>query len=326
MIYLLQILLLAWLLCLVPLFCGLMLGRISGKMFNRIEETMVYGYMAMFTLFLPLAAVSVKMSASLTFLGRIWIMLAFAVSVLSLLLNHRELVSECRGWWERYLNGSRFYRMIPVMVLLLTIGALFFIMPDSSGEIIENVTWAVHTDTLYQYDPGTGSIREAIPNALVFSPLDLYYAVLCKFTGVHPMILVQAVLPIMLIPLYYMEYALWGAFLFAEDNGKEAVFLGMTTLVFLYPLFVERGSGLRIFAGAWQRETLICSLIIPAAIMLFLQYAKQRIGKWQMLLLLLCIAGAAELVFYKGVYFIGLIAIAFIAMEFFGRWQKCRTS
>ena len=108
--------------------------------------------------------------------------------------------------------------MSTLTVFRAAVFAVLFITPEQYSEVPAIVMRTVSTDALYVYEPYTGVAYEAIPGVLKYAPLDLYYAMLACATGMHPLILLNIVQPLLWIPLCYAGYLQRGKLLFTEKK------------------------------------------------------------------------------------------------------------
>ena len=315
--YFLQIGIIAGLEIFVPFLCGMLLSRLAGKKCITITETMLYGTFAMFSGFLVIAVVSAQGNFSLSFLTKLWMGIAVVISVAAVVICRKEI----RTLLTSVKHGWKFL----AVVFLLAVFAVLFITPEQYSEVPAIVMRTVSTDSLYVYEPYAGVAYEAIPGVLKYAPLDLYYAMLACITGMHPLTLLNIVQPLLWIPLCYAGYLQWGKLLFTEKK-QTYYFIAMITLLNCYPVLTDRGTGLEVFSGVWQRDTLLCSLILPALILICLKWAYQLETTRTLLFFMECCAGAAELVMYKAVFYAAVIIIIAIAIRYIGGWKKCTTS
>lgn len=92
------------------------------------------------------------------------------------------------------------------------------------------------------------------------------------------------------------------------------------------PLLMDRGYGIRVISGAFQRDTMLYSFVLPMTIWLAILYLDEKKKLNQIFFVWIGCALAAELVYYKGIYFIVLIVGITLCISLIRRIKQWRKS
>lgn len=320
----LQAVIVIWLLCVVPFAMGLLLENISDKKSISVPQTFTFGYIGMFALFFIECVSAIYMNRELHILMQWWEISTIVICILSipffyLWIRNGKRITDSQ-------NIEKTGCIMCMIVLTVMIISVFFAFPDTTGDIVEHVMRAVSTDTLYQYDPYSGEIMSDIPLQLKYAPWDMFFAVICKMTGIQSAILIKTIIPIFYIPVIYMGYMLWTQYLFPKRKKMQLYFFIAMSLINGMPLLMDRGYGIRVISGAFQRDTMLYSFVLPMTIWLAILYLDEKKKLNQIFFVWIGCALAAELVYYKGIYFIVLIVGITLCISLIRRIKQWRKS
>ena len=312
-----------WLLCVVPFAVGLLLEKTVIKENIGLAECMAFGMLGECSLFLIIAVPMIQLKQSLHLLETIWLGIAAVITAGSILYE-RKNIKELFFNLKQSVKGHNklFYITIAVCVLSVIIATLF-IKPNESGNVVEMTNRAVATDSLYGYDAYTGEIVSAVDQSLKYSPFEMYYAVVARAIGIHPAILIKLIIPIVWIPTVYGIYYMWGKLVYSSDEKKKCVFVLAGVFLSIYPVFSNKGYGLWILNGIWQRDAFLCSFVLPIGFWICVKTLWKKNSILKTILELLLCAGAAELAIFKGFYYIVFMAFVTMILWMYRRWSRC---
>lgn len=319
----LQAVITIWLLCVVPFLVGLLLEKTVIKENIGLTECMAFGMLGECSLFLIISVPMIQLKQSLHLLKIIWLGVAAVITAGSVLYGRRKIK-------EIYLNIKQsikgykklFYITIGVCALSVIIAALF-IQPNESGNVVEMTNRAVVTDSLYGYDAYTGEIVSTVDQSLKYSPFEMYYAVVAGITGIHPAILIKLIIPMVWIPIVYGIFYMWGKLVYPSDEKKKCMFVLAGFFLSIYPVVSNKGYGLWILNGIWQRDAFLCSFIMPIGLWVCVKTLWKKNSIMKTIFELLLCAGAAELAIFKGFYYIVFMAFVTMILWMYRRWSRC---
>jgi len=119
-----------------------------------------------------------------------------------------------------------------------------------------------------------------------------FQAILCRFTGLHPLILIKTCLPIAIILLHYI--VIWN---FATVLRNEQKSDGFLYFMIVYALLMEVAWGqlstswsYYFLTWVWYGKAFLQLIVLPFLLLALLEFHANRITDW-MLIILLIIAG-----------------------------------
>ena len=137
---------------------------------------------------------------------------------------------------------------------------------------------AQQTDRMYTLLPYTGqSSRLDVRHALAVLPM--WEAFVARFSGVHATVFAHTVLPVFLIPFFYLVYGLLGSALLKEKKGMLPVFL---TIVCFFQVFgnVSIYTAETFFlTRTWQGKAVMAGAVVPLVFWIFTWLFEQYGGQ-----------------------------------------------
>lgn len=216
-------------------------------------------------------------------------------------------------------KGTKLGMVVPFFCVLAVSQIYYILTADilvTPGDItMETVHSFLITGEIYSVSPLTGGAMAGIPLRYEILCLPTVYALLCKWFGAEPELIVNRLIPILVLGMTYMSYYLLGDALFGREaqNRKKTMWF----LVFVGVLFwLNEGyfylEGYGILHAAWQGTTVRNCVLIP----LCLYGSLER--KW--LVSVLCILAEACIVWTLwgfGVCAVVLVGVVLIDRGFF---------
>lgn len=304
----LQVLLAAVIILLLPLLVGFCLNR------KTLSETWLFGQMLLWALFEVLAVPLMYFRVSYDVL---FIVFAFAVRLLAvfgvLRLVHRLRRREKK---EKRFPFNLFF-LSASLVVLIQLGIYFFGADPEAMDTrwIGNAEQALATGfmrlrfaDLYEYISWIyGKIS---PDG---TPLGLYLAWMSRRTMIPPAELARVVFTPGMLLVSYCIYAQIGKKVFTDKKKEQGIFLLAVSVLQLVLYFAAPEFSL--IAG-WQEPALIPSLILPLLVLLILQVEREPLFRnW---LLLACGCTALGLFSGMGVIFSMLLVMVYGMYVFVG--------
>lgn len=122
---------------------------------------------------------------------------------------------------------SYLFIVFMAIVVLQLIIILFGEFHAYKGDLtVETVNTMLSTNTVYKINPLTGFNYElGMPSRLKLLCLPIIYAFICKITGLSTLVVVFKVIPVIMLILTYVSYAMLANTLFIGDKEKKIVFL-----------------------------------------------------------------------------------------------------
>lgn len=124
---------------------------------------------------------------------------------------------------------------------------------------------AIGNDTIYLTDYMTGqtcSLVDVSPKYTLTS-YNMFTAYLAKISGLHILILCKTILPIFILLIAYMVYAMLGKMLFANDGRKVGIFLTLLSILNICSGFSNYTLTFRLLVCNWQGKAIFAAVILP---------------------------------------------------------------
>lgn len=152
---------------------------------------------------------------------------------------------------------------------LLVIGQIVFVLSGSyvyrNGDMtLETVgSFFVH-DGIYRVNPLTGTpYTGGIPLRLEILGLPTLYSMLCLLTGMEPTLLVVKVVPICVMLLSYLAFAVLGKALFGEKHKERALFLIFVVFLMWGGAYMYGMDGFNLLYAGFRGVTIRNLVLIP---------------------------------------------------------------
>ena len=187
---------------------------------GHLGETVLFGFIAYYFLFELISVPMMVLGAKLHLLAWVWAAVVAVLVIASICLHlgmWREWRKRSGGFWRG--KTAAFY----VMLVLIGIQLYFVAALQENGSAdaayyVGSVTTNLATDSISSFDPYTGKALDFFNIRYVFSMYPAANAVLCRLTGLHPLVVTKVILCMMTVVLSYLVYAQIGKALLKEKQ------------------------------------------------------------------------------------------------------------
>ncbi len=307
----------------LPFLLGLLYTRFVEEEKDNILLHMAAGYVILFGLFEIVALPLIWMRQSLSLLFGIYGGVLLVASGVSLAFNYRRIPGILVGAWR----SIRHFTLCIWAQLALIAGQVWvyvryqYINADDAF-FVAAATTAQATNTIFAYNPYTGTAYTSLPSRYVLSPLYAFIATVSKATDTHPAIIAHSVFMILFLLLAYAVYALLGRALFSYNMEKTGYFLVLLSGLNLFSAYSERTSGLFLLIRLWQGKAMLAGILLPMILYLAIRIfmLEGKAADWILLFLLMC---ACCMVSSMGVI-LGAVMLGILGMIFAFRSKSLR--
>ena len=253
-------------------------------------ECYSFGYLVYLALFWLLCRSRVYDQAVITDLMSFWIrcvkitvVVAFVVFVLGLMIRiifrirKRSSVHRIENPQRSEGIPARGLRLAVILVALSTIIlAVFFLLPHYRDTTAATVRLALQKETIASRDPyttyetGDWIWRNFFP---------LFYATGISRTELDAAFVIQYLLPVALLPVFYGIYSWIARYLFAQDSRKRFGFLLVIEVFYLCMTLKTVYVGLAVFQNIWNPETMLVSCVLPLQFFLSMNLSEYAAGR-----------------------------------------------
>lgn len=200
---------------------------------------------------------------------------------------------------------------IGIVVLCLLVvqmqGYLYIAAADQNDVTVEAVNTILTNPMYYLIDPYTGTAAEITGCEYTYSPLLLFYASLCKITGMSAANLVHVIIPFWLL---CVSSAAWYQFGLTIWNNRIKAMALIVVIGVLNLFGANQGwliSGNLLFSG-WRAETMDGGVLLPFVLLQIAELKKSAVSWKQIVMLVIsCLSIVALSKF--GIYYTVILAI-----------------
>lgn len=223
--------------------------------------------------------------------------------------------------------------IVPFYLAGLVFAALIFSFyqfePSIGADMTaETVFTTLQTNTLFEYNPATGSKLEIgiYPQSkLMIMPV--IYSVLYRMSRTDMQFFLYQLIPILIVGLNYMVIWKWSALLFPaeQEEGRErrGLFLLFYGLLVLFGDYLSMTYAYRLLHEAWKGESIFAVIVIPWLAYLCLDILLHKVRLHKLCSIILCIGAGIFLVPWKTAAALEIMIIAFFVLLWLIRrgWQ-----
>jgi hypothetical protein len=292
--------LIAVVLLLIPFCLGLGYTRHVEEGKNNLLLNLAAGYVTALGIFELVTLPLLWLGQSLTCLVAVYGGILLLLAAWSLWSGRKRLIVIFREGME---SVRRFSLCIWVELLLILGQVLFYVRYQYQNAddsfYVAAATTSLATDSIFSYNPYTGTLYDKLPSRYVLSPFYAFTAVVAKATDTHPAILAHSVFMIVFLLAAYGVYALIASKLFSGNLEKVGFFMILLTLLNIFSAYSECTAGVFLLIRLWQGKALLAGVLLPMAcylmLRIFLPEAAGEAGAcegtmadWVLLALLMC--------------------------------------
>lgn len=313
--FILKIFLIFLWLFIIPELIGMLFIYKDQKCNKNIILPFVIGYLFCFALCQLLAIPLILTKSSFILLFFLYIFILLIISVVSIILNRKkfkEFINENICLLKNAPKMLAFFAVLLIGIQLFV--ALWFTHVDDDDAIyVGTATTTVQTNTLYKFDARTGLEYDYFPKKYALAPFPVYMAIVSKLIHIHPAITAHTIMPVILISLSYLIYALIANELFQKEKKSIFLFLIILSIVNLWGNYSIRNNHTFLLFRIWQGKSILANIIIPATWLFFIKAEKNKFRILDCILLLIVIfAGTLTTTLGIGLPGMTLLCLTFI--------------
>lgn len=152
-----------------------------------------------------------------------------------------------------------FVAAVPVMIQFFNM--VYGSMADT-GQYIGQISTALYTDTIRQYEPFSGRASGYFDSQNLFAAYEMHSAVICRIFHMHPLIYVHHVLAVMEIVFSVFLVYQSALLLFAGDRRKSQTALVVSLFVNLFSYSPYTWSGF-LFLRTAESKSMLAAVVLP---------------------------------------------------------------
>ena len=200
--------------------------------------------------------------------------------------------------------------------ILFVLGAVFLIgiqtyfvsayqhIDDDDSRFVVEEVMAVERNVMYTLNPVTGALSfwdmGEVRKDMV-SPWTMFVAYISKISDIPPAILSHRYLPVFLIPMCYIVYAMIGLFFFENNREKTSIFLIFISALQMYGYSSTHTISALMLLRIWQGKAVLAAVILPL-LFYYLLCAYKNEYQIQDIIQIFLTTGAAALTSSMGIF------------------------
>ena len=250
------------------LFGALILHRKNKPV--REGLTFIVGFFAYYTLFFIVCFPFMIKYRPLSWLTMTWVPIVSAVSILSIIINRRNISASCGKILEMIRAHKAVTCVIAVIILIqIVIVTTTYNFTLDAAYYVSNVTTSLETNMINVYDPFTGAWQDHYEVRYLFATYSINDAVMCSILGIPALIQTKLTMSAVVIILVNILYVMIAKCLFRDDAKGVAIMLAMMFLVnmMFYTIFT---SSLFLLTRTYEGKTIVGNLSIVAIFYIFM--------------------------------------------------------
>ena len=229
---------------------------------GHLGETVLFGFIAYYFLFELISVPMMVLGAKLHLLAWVWAAVVAVLVIASICLHlgmWREWGKRSGGFWRG--KTAAFY----VMLVLIGIQLYFVAALQENGSAdaayyVGSVTTNLATDSISSFDPYTGKALDFFNIRYVFSMYPAANAVLCRLTGLHPLVVTKVILCMMTVVLSYLVYAQIGKALLKEKQMVWVLLCFISVVNLNFHTIFSNASFL--LTRGYEGKAVLCNIIL----------------------------------------------------------------
>ncbi len=277
-------------------FCigSLAICRLKDKPFSA-GQAVIVGFFLYYCLFelicLPMVATWQRLSR----LSLIWAILIAILCLISIALNIK-IWKTYLGHFIHWVRANAGFVLIVALMLLTEILVIVhsYQFTLDAAYYVATATTALETDMMNVYDPYTGLWQDHFEMRYFFQTYPLQDAVMCRLTGLHPLLWTKRVMEAVSIILSNLVLYQIAKHFFKERYEAIGLFLFFCNLMNFFFTTIYTSAAF-FTTRTYEGKTLVGNVVIPLIFWIYLkmQETDRYLRLW--LFLLLVAAGAAAL-------------------------------
>ncbi len=275
-------------------FGSLITGRLKNRPFSA-TISVITGFFLYYCLFEAVCLPVMLTYRPLSLLSSLWVGVLGVVCLLSVFLNYRI-------WGRKFAELSQWVREHPVFTVAVCFMVLFeavviihaYQFTLDAAYYVATASTALETNMLNVYDPYTGMWQDHFEMRYFFQCYPLQDAVMCRLTGLHPLIWTKTVMEAVSVILMNTAAYRVGRRLFQERTDRVGLFLFFTGLLQFFFTTIYTSAAF-FTTRTYEGKTLLGSFVLPVILWIYLELLEDHRAVRYWGLLFLTALGAAVL-------------------------------
>ena len=225
----------------------------------------------------------------LTWLAYCWGIMMPLIVIISALINRKAWI-KCFSEAIAYIKENPIVIIAGILIVALQTALILhaYEFTLDAAYYVANVTTSLETDTMNIYNPYTGDWQNHFEMRYLFATYPMEEAVMCRITGIHPLIWTKTIMAGSSLILSNIIYYRIGRELFSDKDGKTLLMLFFAAIANFFYISTFTSSEF-LLTRSYEGKTLVGNIVLPVIILLFIKIREDfRIKRYWWLLALIC--------------------------------------
>lgn len=282
-------------LVIVPLVIGSFMGEKSdiGKRTN-LMLSYIWGNIILWAIFwflcVPAAIFRIKLSS----ISLIFNIITIVLFLVALKQYGKKLYQTIRMLYIKLFKLDFMEWFIVALIVIQLLSSVFLktAMDGDDATYVVTALDAVTNNEIATVRPYTG-MPGAISLKLVLTSWNYFISYLSYISGVHVAVIAHTVLPLVLVPMAYMVFCLFGMTIFKRDRKKTVCFLLGMNLLILFGGYSVYTYTFRLLVCIWQGKAVMAVIVLP--FLFYFLIKTETYGKKEILSILIIMIAACSM-------------------------------
>lgn len=243
-----------------PMLAGMAFHKCCKRKQMFIGDCYIHGYLWMFVLGFLVFEPAIKLG--MYFMHAVWLWLGVSIGVGAGFFVYLggDIFRMLQEWQKEIKTRTKGMTAVYLIFVLLCVFSVLIVVPEYNDNTAETILITQATNTMYKYNPYNSELYGGVPEG---APIVMFYAAVCRMTGMTIRNFVHYILPIFLLPLFFAVYHKIGRQLFFREEKKQALFLTFVLVFFAASIYTVRNAEFGVFQNIWEPETLLYQVLLP---------------------------------------------------------------
>lgn len=312
-----------------PMLAGMAFHKCCKRKQMFIGDCYIHGYLLMFVLGFLVFEPAIKLG--MYFMHAVWLWLGVSIGVGAGFFVYLggDILRTLQEWQKEIKTRTKGMTAVYLIFVLLCIFSVLVVVPEYNDNTAETILITQATNTMYKYNPYNSELYGGVPEG---APIVMFYAAVCRMTGMTIRKFVHNVLPVFLLPLFLAVYRRISRQLFHHREKDQAIFLFLVMVFYAASMYTVRLEDFGVFQNIWAPMALLYQVLLPYGISVCVsvmnRYMKQDMKKkwhYREAMEPVLLAVASQFVYHTGASMQIVIMIAAAVIICVRRiWRKCR--
>lgn len=250
-------------LILIPVMCGIAWSKLQKRKQKSLSYIYIYGYLLYFSVFYLYARIMLRIGVSFGALAKGWFVTGSILFLIAFFFGFHDIPGVIKENFAYVKKCGKETIIVTILFIAISVFSIIFVVPSEEDATPETLMVTMATDTVYLHDPYTDIVYEEPISEQAKAPIEMFYASICKYTGMTPVKFVHAVLPVTFLALFYFVYHKLAERLFQKNEKEMELFFLFVIFCYSGSIYAKRMGAFGVFQNIWMPQALLLNVVMP---------------------------------------------------------------